>query len=209
MYSKKSVEPRMDPWGTQGLTEYSCEDFPSRTTWSCLLLRRYKKTCDIIPHAWIIKGLNLVDTAISIIALIKNTIFNWMTVLTISGRELGQVDINKGIFQGIPLSPSMFPIIKVTLNLALRNRKQDTDFKEHDTCQLPWMILCFMMEKFIHKVENTATQKFELKKKANLDNNFNDYVSTQPLKIIKNSSNSTPKTVSWLHSLPRLNHDNI
>ena len=52
------------------------------------------------------------------------------------------------------------------------------------------------MEKFIHKVENTATQKFELNKKANLDNNFNDYVSTQPLKIIKNSSNSTPKTVS-------------
>ena len=26
MYSWKSVEPRMDPWGTQGLTRYSCED---------------------------------------------------------------------------------------------------------------------------------------------------------------------------------------
>ena len=39
MYSKKSVGPRMDLWGTPALTGYSCEDFPSRTTWSCLLLR--------------------------------------------------------------------------------------------------------------------------------------------------------------------------
>ena len=27
MYSKKSAEPRMEPWGTQTLKGYSCEDF--------------------------------------------------------------------------------------------------------------------------------------------------------------------------------------
>ena len=32
MYSKKSVEPRMKPWRTPTLTEYFCEDFPSRKT---------------------------------------------------------------------------------------------------------------------------------------------------------------------------------
>ena len=29
MYSRKSVGPRIDPWGTPALTGYSCEDFPS------------------------------------------------------------------------------------------------------------------------------------------------------------------------------------
>ena len=32
MYSRKNLGPRMDPWGTPALTEYSCEDVPSRTT---------------------------------------------------------------------------------------------------------------------------------------------------------------------------------
>ena len=33
MYSRKSLGQRMDPWGTPALTGYSCEEFPSRTTW--------------------------------------------------------------------------------------------------------------------------------------------------------------------------------
>ena len=40
MYSRKSVEPRIDPWGNPALTGYSCEDFLSRTTPSCLSLRK-------------------------------------------------------------------------------------------------------------------------------------------------------------------------
>ena len=40
MYSRKSVDPRMEPWGTPPLTGYSCEDLPSRTTQSRLLLRK-------------------------------------------------------------------------------------------------------------------------------------------------------------------------
>ena len=34
MYSKKSVGLRIGPWDTLALSEYSCADFPSRTTWS-------------------------------------------------------------------------------------------------------------------------------------------------------------------------------
>ena len=33
---------------TPALTKYSCEEFPSRTTWCCLLLRKDK----IRPHTW-------------------------------------------------------------------------------------------------------------------------------------------------------------
>ena len=40
MYSIKSVGPRLEPRGTPGLTGYSCEDFPSITTRSGLLLKK-------------------------------------------------------------------------------------------------------------------------------------------------------------------------
>ena len=48
MHSRKSVGPIMEPWGTPALTGYSCEDFPSRTTRSCLLLRKE----EIRPNIW-------------------------------------------------------------------------------------------------------------------------------------------------------------
>ena len=40
MYSRKGVTPRMDPCATPALTGYFCEDLPSRTTRSRLLLRK-------------------------------------------------------------------------------------------------------------------------------------------------------------------------
>ena len=48
MYSMKRVVPRMKPWGTPALTEYSCEDFLSRTTRSCPFLRKE----EIGPNIW-------------------------------------------------------------------------------------------------------------------------------------------------------------
>ena len=43
MYSRKSLGPRIDPSGTPALTGYSWEDYPSRTTQSCLTERRRDK----------------------------------------------------------------------------------------------------------------------------------------------------------------------
>ena len=40
MYNRKNLGPRMKPWGTSALTGYSYEDLLSRTTLSCLLLRK-------------------------------------------------------------------------------------------------------------------------------------------------------------------------
>ena len=40
MYSKNSVGPRMEPWETPELAGHSCKDFPSRTTRSCVFLRK-------------------------------------------------------------------------------------------------------------------------------------------------------------------------
>ena len=48
MYSRKSVGPRMESWGTPALTGYFWEDFPPRTTWNNLLLRKE----EIRPYIW-------------------------------------------------------------------------------------------------------------------------------------------------------------
>ena len=49
MCSRKSVGPRMEPWGTPTLIGYFCEDFPSRTTGSRLLLRKEEEE----PNIWL------------------------------------------------------------------------------------------------------------------------------------------------------------
>ena len=48
MHSRKSLGPRMEPWGIPASTEYSCKDFPSRTTQSHLLMRKD----EIRPTGW-------------------------------------------------------------------------------------------------------------------------------------------------------------
>ena len=47
MYSRKSVGPKMEPRGSPALTGYCCEDSPSRTTQSHLLLRKEEKRPNI------------------------------------------------------------------------------------------------------------------------------------------------------------------
>ena len=49
-YSRKSAGSWMKPWRTSALTGYCCEDFPSRTTWSCLLLRKEEIKSNIWPE---------------------------------------------------------------------------------------------------------------------------------------------------------------
>ena len=49
-YSRKSEGPRIGHWGTPALSEYSCEDFPSRATRSCLLLRKDEIRAIIWPQ---------------------------------------------------------------------------------------------------------------------------------------------------------------
>ena len=39
----------MEPWGTPPLTGYFCEDVPSRTTWSDLLLKKEEIGPNILP----------------------------------------------------------------------------------------------------------------------------------------------------------------
>ena len=71
----------------------------------------YKKACDMVPHSWILKCLEMVGAAKNIISTISNSMVNWKTVLMSGGTVLGQGDIKRGIFQGASLSPLLFIVI--------------------------------------------------------------------------------------------------
>ena len=85
---------------------------------------------DIVPHAWIIKSLKLTVAAPSVIALPKSTMIDLKTELISGDINLGEVNINRGIFEGDSLSPLRFVILLIRLTLVLRWMKQGYSFQK-------------------------------------------------------------------------------
>ena len=77
-------------------------------------------TYDMVPHSWILEMLGLVKVADNVKGLLSNSMGDWKTVLTAGGDELGEVNINRGIFQGDSLSPLLFIIVMIPLTMLIR-----------------------------------------------------------------------------------------
>ena len=89
----------------------------------------FRQAYDMVHRAWIIKALKLIGTALNVIALLKSTMIDWKTKLISDDINLGEVNINKGIFQGDSLSPSLFVISLIPLTLVLRRMKHEYSFQ--------------------------------------------------------------------------------
>ena len=83
----------------------------------------YKKAFDMVPHSWILKCINLCKVAKNAEKLITESMSGWQTELTSNGKNLGNVKIKRGIFQGDSLSPLLFVITLIPLTLVLRRVK--------------------------------------------------------------------------------------
>ena len=79
----------------------------------------FRKPCDMVPHSWMIKSLELVGAAKNIVNLEKGIMKNWKTNLICSNTDLGAVKINRGIFQGHSLLPLLFVVSFLPLTLVL------------------------------------------------------------------------------------------
>ena len=80
----------------------------------------YKKAYDMVPHSWIIECLELFGIAVNVIKFMSDSMRSWKLELTSSGESLGDVDIQRGIFQGDSLSPLLFVLCMIPLTLTLR-----------------------------------------------------------------------------------------
>ena len=85
----------------------------------------FRKVYAIVLYAWIIKALKLIGhLSPNVIALLKSTMVDLKTKSISGDNNLGDVNINRGIFQGDSSSPLLFIISMIPLTLALRRIKQ-------------------------------------------------------------------------------------
>ena len=77
----------------------------------------------MVPHSWIIECLNMIGVADNLKELIRRSMPRWKTILTAGKQELGEVSIQRGIFQGDCLSPLLFVICLLPMSMILRKCK--------------------------------------------------------------------------------------
>ena len=80
----------------------------------------YKKAFDSLPHSWIAKSLQMLGISDKIRQFLKVAMNSRNTLLTVNGQILGQVRIQRGIFQGDSLSPLLFVAALIRLTIILR-----------------------------------------------------------------------------------------
>ena len=80
----------------------------------------YKKAYDMVPHSWLEKCLEIFKVAENVRHLIRNSMQSWNTSLIAGGKELGKINIRRGIFQGDSLSPLLFVLAMIPLSMVLR-----------------------------------------------------------------------------------------
>ena len=88
----------------------------------------FRKAYDMVPHSWILKTLELVGRARTIVELLKRSMKSWRTVLFSGKNRLGKVNIRRGIFQGDSLSSLLFVVALIPVTIILRTLKQGYSF---------------------------------------------------------------------------------
>ena len=82
-----------------------------------------KKAYDMVPNLWIEECLDLFGVAENIKVLIVDSMEKWRVMLSERNSELGEVDIQRGIFKEDSLSPLVFVLALIPLSSILRKTK--------------------------------------------------------------------------------------
>ena len=86
------------------------KDSKSRQTNLGMAWIDYKKAYDSVPHSWILKALQLYKVDPKTVRFIQNSMSLWKTTLTVNNKDITDVTIKCGIYQGDALSPLLFCI---------------------------------------------------------------------------------------------------
>ena len=77
----------------------------------------------MVSHSRIIDCLDLFGVAENIKSLLVSSMKKWKVMLCSGNSELSEAEIKPGIFQGDSLSPLVFVLALIPLNLILRKAK--------------------------------------------------------------------------------------
>ena len=91
----------------------------------------YCKAYDLVPHSWLSECMHMFGIASNVEKMLTASMQGWRTELTCCNESLGQVRFRRGIFQGDSLSPLLFVIAMIPLNLVLRKMKIGYQFSSN------------------------------------------------------------------------------
>ena len=77
----------------------------------------YNKAYDFVLHSWINESMELLRIANNVKNVLEKSTKQWKLLLTCDGKDLGEVDMKRGILQGDSLSPLFFVLSMVPLSL--------------------------------------------------------------------------------------------
>ena len=88
----------------------------------------YRKAHDLVPYSWILECLDNIGVNEEIRRFVSESMKSWKTELMYGNNILGEVKIERGIFQGDSLSPLLFVIILIPLIHILRKTSPGYEF---------------------------------------------------------------------------------
>ena len=83
----------------------------------------YRKAYDMVPHSWVMEVLSVMKVSSDICMFLGESMKGWRTKLECEGKDLCEVNIERGIFQGDSLSPLLFVMSMMPLTDLLRSAK--------------------------------------------------------------------------------------
>ena len=80
----------------------------------------YRKPYDLVPHGWVNECMEMFGIAENLRTFLQKSMQQWRLSLTANGKDLGEVNVKRGIFQRDGLSPLLFVLSMVPLSLILK-----------------------------------------------------------------------------------------
>ena len=88
----------------------------------------YKKAYDFVPHSWIKECMKMFGVAENVRKFLEKSMTKWQLSLTSNGKDLGDVNVKRGIFQGDSLSSLLFVVSMIPMTIVLRKAKAGYDW---------------------------------------------------------------------------------
>ena len=80
----------------------------------------YRKAFDLVPDSWVNECMEMFGIAENLRTFLQKSMQQWRLSLTANGEDLGEVNVERGIFQGDSLSSLLFVLSMVPLSLILK-----------------------------------------------------------------------------------------
>ena len=80
----------------------------------------YRKRYDLVPHSWVNECMEIFGIVENLRTFLQKSMQQWRLSLTANGKDLGEVNVKRRIFQGDSLLPLFFVLSMLPLSLILK-----------------------------------------------------------------------------------------